>query len=117
MTSGDFMRYRYTWILVCVSRPMWAEHQEELHVLKGVGAVLQHKVGLAVGSYNVVLRAIVATTQKTAGLDEMLFQRSLDDTLVSSSAGSSGSTGPASHNIALALEAWLAGENLYAEQA
>lgn len=28
MILGDFMRYRYMRILVRVSRPMWAEHQE-----------------------------------------------------------------------------------------
>lgn len=85
--------------------------------MKGASAVLQHKVGLAMGSYNVVLRAIVATTQKVASLDEMLFQRSLDDSLLTSSGRSSGSTGPPAIEIAPALGSWLADENLYAQKA
>lgn len=115
MILGEFMRYRYTRILVCISRPMWAEHNRELTLLKGSREVLQHKLGLVCGSYNKVVREMVDTLFSPGGLSEMLFKRSIDPHLFDRS--SSGSRGQPTVEHAPALQAWMIDEDMYAEKA
>lgn len=115
MILGDYMRYRYTRMIVTISRPMYTEFNRQLRTLKGYEAVLAHHIDLACGSQHQVLRDIVRSLYSPATLDEMNFKRSLDQSLVI--VKSQGSSDAAELEFSPALQAWLLDENLFAQKA